>query len=219
MVIRLYTTVCNSALSSDNDTKGKKKTCGGVCIRTEHTIVSGGKWMNDNIYNMITCWGINYDFHIRRQLAVSGISPKVVVETKFSYPLPPLSTRVSPSLCMEERKWTGSTWPRDKGAGWGGYNRGYGSGLAGTWGRARTAPALVPISREVGVERRAVIFKLELLCCRMIGSYPEGESTEIMLNSCTFGCGEIKDSYASVVWMELETRWKSLFNYLRLRFE
>lgn len=36
------------------------------------------------------------------------------------------------------------------------------------------APALVPISREVGVERRAVIFKLELLCCRMIGSYPGG---------------------------------------------
>ena len=134
---------------------------------------------------MIRCWDINYDFHIRRQLAVSGISPKVVVETKSSYPLPPLSTRVSPSLCMEERKCTGSTWPRDKGTGWGGYNRGYGSGLAGTWGRARTAPALVPISREVGVERRAVIFKLELLCCRMIGSYPEGERAKRMLDSCT----------------------------------
>lgn len=168
--------------------KVKKKTC--VCKNWTHTIVSGGKWMNNNI-TWSLAGAINYDFHIRRQLAVSGISPKVVVETKFSYPLPPLSTRVSPSLCMEERKWTGSTWPRDKGTGRGGYNRGYGSGLAGTWGRARTAPALVPISREVGVERRAVIFKLELLCCRMIGSYPGegGKSTERMVNSCTLVVG------------------------------
>jgi len=99
------------------------------------------------------------------------MSPEVSVEAKSSYPLPPLRIRVVPSLCMEVRKWTGSTWPRDKGAGQGGCSRGQGSGI---WkrGRARIAPALVPTSREVGVGRRAVIFKSELLCCLMMASYP-----------------------------------------------
>ena len=57
----------------------------------------------------------------------------------------------------------------------------------------------MPISREVGVERRAVIFKLELLCCRMIGSYPGGGGGRENGEQLHFGCGKKKDNYASVV--------------------
>ena len=59
----------------------------------------------------------------------------------------------------------------------------------------------MPISREVGVERRAVIFKLELLCCRMIGSYPGEGGGEYRENGeqLHFGCGKKKGNYASVV--------------------
>ena len=49
------------------------------------------------------------------------------------------------------------------------------------------APALVPTSREVGVGRRAVIFKSELLCCLMMASYPGWRHKVGRLNSCKFG--------------------------------
>lgn len=65
----------------------------------------------------------------------------------------------------------GPTWPRGKEEGLGGCVSGCGSSDGGMGGRGMviTTPALVPTIRCVGVGRRCVRWRDELLCCRMIG--------------------------------------------------
>lgn len=102
---------------------------------------------------------------MRRQLAVSGNACEVPTEVKSSKPLPPLRTSVPPSCCMEDRKWTASTWPLSTGVGLGGCGNSSPRSVS-TGGRERMDPALVPTRRELEEVRgrREVILRPELLC-------------------------------------------------------
>ena len=105
-----------------------------------------GGWVGELL--MIIIINLTYGCdHSSKQLDVSGTSSDIFILTKFSHPLPPVTTNVLPSRCIEAKKCTGSTWPHTKGAGTGSRSNEWGAWSRGGTGRVRMAPEEVPATR------------------------------------------------------------------------
>ena len=105
-------------------------------------------------------------FHSNRQLVVSAILVGVDdFAVRFSYPVPPLRTRMESRHCSSLRMETESVWP------WGKWERG-GRGKeweGGRGGRVRMTPVLVPMRRWWWERRREVTLRDDVLFCLISG--------------------------------------------------